>query len=577
MLAASLWLTVYCSVSAAAEIGSRHDPSRNERLVGWQAASSHRSTWDITSNCLTTVFACTWSVQHLNIPSLQRDDVWRRTWRSFKWMMITVLFPELIIIHAILEFQLALQSLRLLKENNKPIELPWWLKPPLSREIETNLESRRFRSPKWTLTHCYYGNMGGFYYEQRFGARRRFPITAHQLAEEEGYDIPVISKEEIEDKSKLDWFAKTVAALSILQLALSLIVRKAQGLAFSQLETLTLGLAVCGSVIYLLYIYKPQSVGTSTPLGERAEGGHLMFRRTYDSLWRILTNDSSNKVLKQRMGSGTVIRFPNSMPSEYMPDRIPNDNIPIFESWNAHPGLLLLAFASGAFGALHAIAWNFEFPSTVEKIFWQAATVVAAASPVVGLLAVPFAQWTISAGDPQVFAINCLSLMREYMFHTRDLSIYAVYEKLEHAIAHQDEPQRYADIFPIADDGLNLISKLYEFLHEPQFTQSPGHPDTQLRVRGDQTFNQQFDLLHHLLMGRGEIKKLVDTATTDLFPRKSLLPPAFNFGVLSVTGFLYCLARVALLAIGFSSLRQMPESVYVRTPWTAYIPTLAGA
>lgn len=89
-------------------------------------------------------------------------------------------------------------------------------------------------------------------------------------------------------------------------------------------------------------------------------------------------------------------------------------------------------------------------------------------------------------------------------------------------------------------------------------------------------FKEQFDHLYQLLTGNGELRKLIDTATTNAFPQKSLLSPAFNFAVLLVTGVLYCLARIALLAIGFSSLRQMPMSVYVNTPWTAYIPTLAS-
>lgn len=92
-----------------------------------------------------------------------------------------------------------------------------------------------------------------------------------------------------------------------------------------------------------------------------------------------------------------------------------------------------------------------------------------------------------------------------------------------------------------------------------------------------QVFKEQFKDLYQLLSGNCKLRKLIDTATTKAFPQKSLLSPAFNFGVLSVTGILYCLSRMLLLAIGFSSLRQMPKSVYVNTPWTAYIPTLGSS
>lgn len=78
------------------------------------------------------------------------------------------------------------------------------------------------------------------------------------------------------------------------------------------------------------------------------------------------------------------------------------------------------------------------------------------------------------------------------------------------------------------------------------------------------------------LMDEKESKKLNATAKTNVFPRKTWLPEWINNLVLYLTSALYMLARVAILAVGFSSLRQMPASVYDNTPWTVYIHNIGG-
>jgi hypothetical protein len=434
--------------------------------------------------------------------------------------------------------------------------------------------------------------MGGFYYE---GGDSKFPLTARQLAmQDPAFERPTITEEEIRDRSKQDWFAKGVAALQFLQLALSLIVRTNQGLAFSQLETITLGFAVCGAVIYLIYLYKPQRVETRTPLLWRSEPVQaespqqtppsesarkiplrpLYFEKTYDSFWAVLINEPSydnTKTGEQVLEQPLLVK------------RIPNDNIPTSDNNVAHPGVFLLAFASGLFGAMHAIAWHFEFPSTVEKILWQTATVVAAASPVVGLVAIPFAQWTVSAGDSQLFMHNCLRLMREFSWHVSDkASVNDAYNELEDILtirdtAGKEAQRRYASIFTREyglEQPVRLGGELLKFLTmTDDFAPLKTQP---LDLHRDKEFIQQFRLLINLTESKGS-KKLIDTAKTNVYPRKNLLPKALNQGILYLTTFLYCLSRLSLLAIAFSSLRQMPKSVYANTPWTSYIPTLGSS
>lgn len=153
-------------------------------------------------------------------------------------MVITVLFPEMILIRAVFKFHMAWKDLRLMSEKQRPVEWPWWFRnPPLSRlpccrrhwkdkDLESQAVKRHLKKENWTLAHCYFANMGGFLYVVR---KKQLLVTAQQLTEGSSYVHLEITNEDIEDKSKQDWLAKLFAALQILQLILSIITRHIQG------------------------------------------------------------------------------------------------------------------------------------------------------------------------------------------------------------------------------------------------------------------------------------------------------------------------------------------------------------
>ena len=565
-------------------------PRSDDQLVRWQPGDKNRGTWAIISNCLSTIFAGTWSIQHLNVPATS-DGNWPRTLRSCKWMLVNILFPEFIVLQALFELLMAMKALNHMADNEKAVAYPWWYHRHLSlstlvQEISglrrrlcglvsssnphdgqdsESQEAKEAKKPeefcKWTLTQCFFANMGGiFYYENESS---HFPLTALQIAAEQKkskgrFDHPEKSEEDIEDKSKRDWFAKLIAALQFLQLALSLIVRKTQGLAFSQLEAVTLGFAVCGTITYLIYLYKPQNVGTPFKVGRGlADGGPIQYEKTFDSFWEVLTNTA---IKKEADTADIKLVF----------DRVKNDNIPIVPNSSFHPAVFFLALASGLFGAIHVIAWNFEFPTAAEKLCWRIATGFAIGSPMAGLITIPFAQWTMSSGDSQGFMVDCLRLLREYSWHTRDKDkVDKAYDRLEQIYKNSktdddDVKIFYKDIFPprLRNTLLNFITVNEEF----RMT---------LLVDLHPNFFERFRSLCDLMEDKGA-KKLCETAKTNVFPRRNLLPKAYNLSVLSLTSTLYCLARLLLLAISISSLRRMPKSVYLNTPWTRYIPSLGS-
>ncbi|MCJ1468525.1 hypothetical protein MMC07_007154 [Pseudocyphellaria aurata] len=119
---------LFCCTEAALQHAPENITSASEStIVGWQSNPSRRGTMDIVQSCAFTILICTWSVQHLNVPdpSETSGQILRR---KIRWMIITVLIPEFVLAHAIMERDMAFKSMRHLKglDNFKVDDRPWW-------------------------------------------------------------------------------------------------------------------------------------------------------------------------------------------------------------------------------------------------------------------------------------------------------------------------------------------------------------------------------------------------------------------------------------------------------------------
>ncbi|PYH40044.1 uncharacterized protein BP01DRAFT_412161 [Aspergillus saccharolyticus JOP 1030-1] len=311
--------------------------------------------------------------------------------------------------HALFELVMAVQSTVDIQNNGqiKTARYNWIIKLYLvivgdrsfNKALNTSNDSEQCNTSekiKWTITHSYFANMGGIY------NNRKVAVTAAHISQiPEVYNRLNLTEDMVKDKGKRDYFAKGLAVLQISQLVLSLIVRAYRNLPFSQLETLTLAFSVCGVATYVAYWYKPQDVGLPISIKEMNGLESRRFDKSYDNFWNILTNSERS-----------------STNEDY--DRIENDNIPKGTSQITHGSIPVLAMLSAAFGSLHLIAWNFEFPTNIEQLLWRITTIASVAVPVMGLITIPLAQITIPAGDPREFMRDCLRLLRELSWDQPD-------------------------------------------------------------------------------------------------------------------------------------------------------------
>ena len=92
------------------------------------------------------------------------------------------------------------------------------------------------------------------------------PDTFHNLLQEGKIDFPLITEEEIEDRSKADSLAKVIAVSQTTWFIAQCISRTAQGLITAEIELITLAFAALNGILYFLWWNKPLNVKCCVPV-----------------------------------------------------------------------------------------------------------------------------------------------------------------------------------------------------------------------------------------------------------------------------------------------------------------------
>ena len=175
---------------------------------------------------------------------------------------------------------------------------------------------------------------------------------------------PELSNADLEDRSKGDIFVKGAAILQLTWLVIQMISRTSEGLAISLLEIMTLAYAVCSIVTYILLWHKPQDVMTPTYI----DATNVLTREQIIGL--SARSPVSTLFVKEFWLHGVAIR---GMADNIFPW---TRGIPIQLPWKKdlfylNPIFIGIGFGGTLFGTIHFLAWNFEFPTPVERILWR--------------------------------------------------------------------------------------------------------------------------------------------------------------------------------------------------------------
>jgi hypothetical protein len=564
-------------------------------------------TWTVKTDIKLAPLQLTSQTLHLNVPHL-KDGFWTTLSRRFKWMLVMVVFPEFVFSHAVVELKMALDDMILFAANqdrsgalsfrhhhwcahvglmtrliqkalsagsailvptitisstrpNDPGDAESSQKPtsikdgevvdrltrkstsveegdvsePLARHQRTCL---KHSSCEWTLTHSYFANMGGISVPSSQGIDIYSYVTVQgEFFVSDTQQAPRLlamnhfTRDEILDKSKADYFIRVLWVIQIMRLLIELCTRAVYHLPITQLEIVAGSFAALSFLTVVVQIKKPQDVGRPIILrGEIFETGGLFPTSIYAVYLRrdIKTTRDSK---------------------EWSTGRIPNDN---FRATQPYRNLFsaMLSLSTVAFGVIHCVAWDFEFPSIGEKWVWRICSLASALLPLLILLI------TVAVLDP--------------IFITRKRQLYK----------HWDTARSYK-------------TKITSTLSERYRENNPLHPrfhslERDLDPRYVRLILDWLNALEHDLRHRYPFQYRTlppETVYEDLLKMKEAcnrtLRVSATIATLSrffdwvqiVTIVVYLLSRLALIGIAFSSFRFAPRGIYVDT-WTAFTPTV---
>ncbi|KAF2864620.1 hypothetical protein BDV95DRAFT_509104, partial [Massariosphaeria phaeospora] len=191
--------------------------------VAWVPEPHVRGTMGLLWSCFTTIFICTWSAIHPNLPAAGEIAA-RVLSRRIGYVLLSLVALEIVTFVAIM----ALLDARAMKAES--------------------------------LKRCFLLKMGGFIVEQDISARnmkvlqRILPSELWRLLQTGAlpWSNVNIDDQDIDDRSKADWIVKLLALAQILWFSAQLIGRSVQNLSVTMLELFTVAIVYCASITYLV-------------------------------------------------------------------------------------------------------------------------------------------------------------------------------------------------------------------------------------------------------------------------------------------------------------------------------------
>jgi hypothetical protein len=193
-----------------------------------------------------------------------------------------------------------------------------------------------------------------------------FPATRE--GETHGRCLPVITEEDICDRSKSDAFTKVFAFIQCAWLVTQCSTRAAVGLPLTELELMTLAFIVTALVMYGFWWYKPFDVQRATMLLCPDE-------KAIEIRSRLGQDSKGRKQQRQKNLTGDGFAEFLAGPIGYLNDNVLTaDKAPM-----ALKGLMFTTIGTVISG-LHIFAWSWSFPSYTIRILWRVFSVAATCS-----------------------------------------------------------------------------------------------------------------------------------------------------------------------------------------------------
>ncbi|KDR73284.1 hypothetical protein GALMADRAFT_72624, partial [Galerina marginata CBS 339.88] len=236
----------------------------------------------------------------------------------------------------------------------------------------------------WTTTHGFFIQMGGFtLYEGSKVIGVLSPERLELLLRLKAIRMPSVTEKEIQDRSKGDGLSKSIVVIQTTWFIAQCIARRVQGLTTTEIELVTLAIAILNCIMYFLWWNKPLNVLSTVSvdlLSPEPPTEPLLELPTalYYSPQTSLPQAVINIVRRMRdiLSSCAVGPSRTRVNTFYAYDFTPTmqEQLATFT---------ILPCIGTLFGTIHCAGWNFFFPSLAEANIWRLSSTVITAVPII--------------------------------------------------------------------------------------------------------------------------------------------------------------------------------------------------
>ena len=216
-------------------------------IVGWQSSPTTRGTWSIIVDCLITLTLCVYTAIHPNIPK-QSSTYFELLWTRIKWVAAGIIAPEFVVYTAWRQWTSARQLNKQINHSKK--------------QRAVTLES--FPGPSiigyWSMVHSFFVEMGGYVIQRKDDKTLTLTTKGVMRLAELGYELPRLSEEDIQDRSKADSVTKVLTCIQAAYMIAQVTGRGVAKLPITMMELNTLGHVVCALAIFAFWFKKPLNV-----------------------------------------------------------------------------------------------------------------------------------------------------------------------------------------------------------------------------------------------------------------------------------------------------------------------------
>ena len=376
-----------------------------------------RTIWNMVWSCLVTIFSCTWVAVHPNVPCPKKREANGWTERYIRnpllsfvehrlpLLICALLVPEYVLAWAIRQFLRA----RKIAKGEIELRVKYLL---IAITLSKSLLERG-----WSKTHGFFIIMGGFHLFEHHPIKTcnndEFklhdddvplrPLAARDLYGDDTYrsiradidftSFTVPTEEEIKDKGKSDWLAKSLVLLQTSWFVMQCIARAIEHLPVTHLEIVTLAYAAVNFVIYIFWWNKPLNVNRPVRVFRKSEPAATRHQvissaRQHSRVWGfswVEIGEGLETIFLYILGNqdGNV-------------DLSREDRVPRFwgNSTDEQIAADMIVLGVGVcFGAIHCISWGFTFPTHTELLMWRVSCIAITAVPIYIPLGLLFGTW----------------------------------------------------------------------------------------------------------------------------------------------------------------------------------------